>query len=320
MVATLVSDSLRAMVVIAGPTASGKTSLGIDLAEWFGGEIVSCDSVAVYRGMEIGTAKPSMEERERVPHHLIDVAWPDEPYTAGEYSRDGRGALAEISARGCVPMVTGGTGLYLRALVEGLFPAPEPQPELRERLRGRVATHGSRYLHRMLRRLDASAALAIHENDAPKITRAIEVSLAARRPMTELWQQGRDALSGYRVLRVGLNPPRAALYERINARAAAMFARGLVEETRGLLARYGPGCRALGSLGYAEAGGVLRGELTVEAAVARSQQGHRNYAKRQITWFRRDAEMRWLNGFGDEAGVVGEAVRLVEGFLRGGSE
>ena len=320
MVATLVSDSLRAMVVIAGPTASGKTGLGIELAERFWGEIVSCDSVAVYRGMEIGTAKPSMEERAQVPHHLIDVAWPDQPYTAGEYSRDARESLAEISARGCVPIVAGGTGLYLRALIEGLFPAPEPQPELRERLRGRVSTHGSRYLHRMLRRLDASAARAIHENDAPKVIRAIEVSLAGRRPMTELWQQGRDALSGYRVLRLGLNPPRAALYGRINARAAAMFARGLVEETRGLLERYGPECRALGSLGYAEAGGVLRGELTVEAAVARSQQGHRNYAKRQITWFRRDVEMRWLGGFGDEAGVVGEAVRLVEGFLRGGSD
>ena len=300
------------LIVLVGPTASGKTSLALRLAEHFGGEIISCDSVAVYRGMEIGTAKPSLDERARVPHHLIDVAWPNEPCTAGDYSRLARQSLAGIRDRGHLPIVAGGTGLYLRALIDGLFPAPPRQEGLRERLRSLADTRGPAYLHRMLARLDQPAAKSIHPNDIPKIIRAIEVSLAARQPLTEQWRQGRDKLTGYRILRLGLNPPRAHLYARINDRAAAMFERGLIEETAELAERYGFACRPLGSLGYAEARAVLQGECTREEAVAHAQQGHRNYAKRQGTWFRREPEMHWLAGFGDDDAVWNEARTLVE--------
>src|SRR5882724_1649799 len=176
MVAAVVSE--KPMIVLAGPTASGKTALAIRLAERFNGEIVSCDSVAVYRDMEIGTAKPTQEERALVPHHMIDIAWPDEQVTAGDYSRLAREALAGIVERGRLPIVAGGTGLYLRALIDGLFPAPPARPELRERLRERAEKRGAVHLHRVLRRLDAKAAHTIHPNDVPKVIRAIEVSLS----------------------------------------------------------------------------------------------------------------------------------------------
>lgn len=304
------------LIVLAGPTASGKTALAIRLAERFDGEIVSCDSVAVYREMEIGTAKPTAEERALVPHHLIDVAWPDEQVTAGDYSRLAREALRGIAERGRLPIVAGGTGLYLRALIDGLFPAPPSRPELRERLRERAETRGAAHLHRVLTRLDVKAAEAIHPNDVPKVIRAIEVSLAEA-PMTELWKLGRERLTGYRILRLGLNPPRELLYERINQRAAAMFDRGLLEETSRLMERFGRESRALGSLGYAQAAAVLAGEMTREEAVAAAQQGHRNYAKRQLTWFRREQEMHWLAGVGSDDAVAAEAERLVAEHLRG---
>jgi tRNA dimethylallyltransferase len=308
------NPALPLVVILLGPTASGKTALALELAERFGGEIVSCDSVAVYRGMELGTAKPTREERRRVPHHLIDVAEPDEPFTAGEYSRRARAALREIAARGRLPIVTGGTGLYQRALTEGLFAGPARHEELRTRLRQSAERHGSAWLHRMLRRLDPASAERIHANDTPKLLRAIEVCVAARRPMSAVL--ARNPLTGFRLLRIGLNPPRAelppreGLYARINARCAAMFAAGLVEETRGLLARYGP-VKALDSLGYRQACGVIDGTMSVDEAVAAAQQGHRNYAKRQMTWFRREPEVRWIAGFGDEAETQHAAAELV---------
>ena len=299
------------LIVLVGPTASGKTSLAIRLAEEFDGEIVSCDSVAVYREMEIGTAKPSYEERAMVPHHMIDIAWPDEPCTAGDYSRQAREALAGITGRERVPIVAGGTGLYLRALIDGLFPSPPSQPERREQLRALANKRGAAYLHRMLTRLDQVAAEAIHVNDVPKVIRAIEVSLAADQPLTKQWEKGRDRLAGYRILRLGLNPPRPRVYERINQRAAAMFDRGLIEETERLIERYGRDCRPLTSLGYAEASSVVRNELSREEAVAQAQQGHRNYAKRQLTWFRREPEMCWLAGCGGDDDIVIQARELV---------
>ncbi len=301
----------KPLIVLAGPTASGKTSLAIHLAEQFNGEIVSCDSVAVYREMEIGTAKPSREERALIQHHMIDIVWPDESCTAGDYSRLAREAIRGIVERGRLPIVAGGTGLYLRALIDGLFPAPPRQPELRDRLRQRAAERGPAHLHRILTRLDAAAAAAIHINDVPKVIRAIEVSLVARQPLTQQWEKGRDKLTGYNIVRIGLSPPRPLLYERINQRAAAMFDRGLIEETERLIERYGRDCRPLTSLGYAEASAVLRDELTREQAVAQAQQGHRNYAKRQLTWFRREPQMHWLQGCGDDEAIIHQACELV---------
>jgi len=306
------------LLILAGPTASGKTALALSLAEQFQGEVVSCDSVAVYRGMEIGTAKPSMEERMRVPHHLIDVFSPDDVCTAGDYSRLAREAIRSITGRGRLPIVAGGTGLYLRALIEGLFPAPARREPLRTKLRARAERHGPPYLHRILKRVDPAAAELIHANDVPKVIRAIEITLAGQEgiaPMTEQWRQPRDPLTGYRILRLGLNPPRAELYARINRRAAQMFDSGLVEETTQLVETYGFECRPLTSLGYAQAIAVLRGETTLDQAVAECAQGHRNYAKRQLTWFRKDPQIRWLEAFGSSDETQAEARALVSRFL-----
>jgi len=300
------------LLVIVGPTASGKTALSLALAEKFQGEIVNCDSVAMVREFEIGTAKPSAAERARVPHHLLDVVEPTGFITAGEYGRRARVVLREIKTRGCLPIVVGGTGLYLSALLYGLFPGPQRSEELRERLRERATgARSSLHLHRVLRRVDPMAADKIHANDTPKLIRAIEVSLAARRPMTEQWKVGRDPLQRFRIVRLGLNPDRAALYERINQRAARMFDEGLVEETNRLLGAYGDSARALTSLGYKQAVQLLRTEITREAAIAAAQQAHRNYAKRQITWFRREPDVQWLEGFGDDEQIQSEAIRLL---------
>ena len=310
MISPLQSEPV--VVVLLGPTGSGKTALSLSLAEHFGGEIVSCDSVAVYRGMDLGTAKPSLEERARVPHHLIDVADPDEPFTAGEYSQRARACMREIAGRGKLSIVTGGTGLYLRALTEGLFAGPARHEDLRERLRQSADRRGSAWLHRMLTRLDPASAERIHANDTPKLIRAIEVCLAARKPMSEVL--ARDPLTGFRLLRIGLNPPRAALYERLNQRCAEMFAAGLTEETRDLLACYGP-VKALDSLGYRQARTVLDGTATEEQAIAAAQQGHRNYAKRQLTWFRREPDVHWIEAFGDSSETLTRAAELVSSAL-----
>lgn len=302
------------LVALVGPTGSGKTALSLVLAERFGAEIVNCDSVAVYREFSIGTAKPSPEERARAPHHLFDILSPDEFMTAGEYARRAREVLNQIKQRGRLPIVVGGTGLYLRALLEGLFAGPERSEELRERLRARAEQKGPAHLHRLLHRLDPAAAARIHANDTPKVIRALEVCLAARAPMTELWKQGRDPLTGFRILRIGLNPERNALYTRINERCRQMFDAGLVEETRALMEKY-PNAWALTSLGYKQAVQYLRGEIDLKLTIWAAQQSHRNYAKRQLTWFRREPEVQWLNAFGDDAEVQSSATATIEELL-----
>jgi tRNA dimethylallyltransferase len=300
------------LVVVLGPTASGKTAQSVRLAERFAGEIVNCDSVAMYREFEIGTAKPSADERARAPHHLLDCVDPTDYMTAGEYARRAREVLREITARGRLPIVVGGTGLYLRALLEGLFPGPERSEEVRERLRERADERGSSYLHKILKRLDATAAANIHANDTSKLIRAIEVCLAGRQKMTEMWKQGRVALEGFRILRLGLNPQRELLYQRINQRAEQIFDHGLIEETEGLWQKYGERARALTALGYKQALQSLRGELTREQAVSAAQQAHRNYAKRQMTWFRREPDVFWLEGFGDDHEIEAQALKKLE--------
>jgi tRNA dimethylallyltransferase len=298
------------LIVLLGPTGSGKTALSLTLAEHFGGEIVNCDSVAMYRDFEIGTAKPTMAERSRVPHHLLDYVEPTSCITAGEYSRQARKVLEEIKTRGNLPIVVGGTGLYLQALLEGLFPGPERSEELRDRLRKRAKDKA--YLHRLLRRLDPAAATKIHSHDTPKLIRAIEVCLASRKEMSEMWKEGRDPLKGFDVNRLGLNPERVSLYERINRRAQQMFDSGLLEETGNMLKKYGDAARPLSSLGYKQAVQLLRGEVDLDTAIQAAQQAHRNYAKRQITWFRREPQVTWFAGFGDDPNIQQRAVELVE--------
>jgi tRNA dimethylallyltransferase len=300
-------------VVVLGPTASGKTALALGIARRFGGEIVNCDSVAMYREFEIGTAKPSAAERAEVPHHLLDCVDPLVDVSAGEYARQARLVLHEIERRGRLPIISGGSGLYLRALVGGLFPGPRRSEYLRNKLLERAEKHGTGHLHRILRRLDPAAANRIHPNDVPKMIRAIEVRLVSRRPMTELWRQGREPLQGFRILRLGLNPGREVLYARINQRAAKMFDEGLIAETERLLAKDGDEARPLASLGYKQAMQFLRGELGREPAIAAAQQAHRNYAKRQMTWFRREPDVHWLAGFGDEPAIQAEGIATVGG-------
>jgi len=300
----------------------------------------------MYREFDIGTAKPTAAERSEIPHHLLDCVDPRADVSAGEYARQARQILREIASRADVrgeskqrrnlPIVSGGTGLYLRALLDGLFAGPQRSEELRSRLRARADKHGAEHLHRILRRLDAVAANRIHAHDIPKVIRAIEVCLRARTTswispgtfpgtspgnMTELWQQGREALRGFRILRFGLNPDREALYSRINQRAATMFNGGrtgggmdggLIAETERLLAKYGEQARPLTSLGYKQAVQFLRGELDRERALAAAQQAHRNYAKRQMTWFRREPDVHWLAGFGDDPAIQAETMAIVE--------
>jgi tRNA dimethylallyltransferase len=268
--------------------------------------------VALYRELEIGTAKPSLEDRRRIPHHIIDIAGPEEQVTAGDYSRLARTAIREIADRDHLPIVVGGTGLYLRALLEGLFAGPPRSEELRSRLRDRVAQRGPEYLHRILTRLDPAAAQSIHANDVPKVIRALEVCITSRVPMTVSWRHGRHPLCGFYILRIGLNPPREELYRRINARAEEMFRQGLVEETRALIDQYGDAARALGSLGYKQAAQYLAGGISLSEAISATQQGHRNYAKRQMTWFRREPDVHWLSGFGNDSSMVQRAGELIQ--------
>ena len=270
----------------------------------------------MYREFRIGTAKPTPEEQRRAPHHLFDVIEPAAFTTAGEYARIAREVLGAIQKRGALPIVVGGTGLYLRALLEGLFPGPQRSDELRERLRERAHEKGPQYLHRILRRMDTDAAARIHENDVPKMIRAIEVCLSAKQPMSEQWKSGRDPLAGFNIVRIGLDPDRAKLYERINQRVLRMFDSGLVEETEQILKKYGEAARPLTSIGYKQAVQLLRGELDREAAIHAVQQAHRNYAKRQMTWFRREPEVTWIHGFGDEAEVIAQAVAVVQNKLQ----
>jgi tRNA dimethylallyltransferase len=306
------TDREPLVVVVLGPTASGKTALALAIARRFHGEIVNCDSVAMYRDFEIGTAKPTAAERAEIPHHLVDCVDPLADVTAGEYARQAREVLQQIGQRGRLPIVGGGTGLYLRALLEGLFPGPQRSEELRSKLRVRAEKRGSEHLHRFLKRLDSSAASRIHANDVSKVIRAIEVCLAARKSMTELWQQGRDPLQGFRILRLGLNPERDALYARINRRAEKMFDDGLIAETKTLLAKYGDQARPLTSLGYKQARQFLRGEMDRESALAAAQQAHRNYAKRQMTWFRREPDVHWLAGLGDDPAIQAQSIVRIE--------
>ncbi|MGB7728226.1 MAG: tRNA (adenosine(37)-N6)-dimethylallyltransferase MiaA [Candidatus Acidiferrum sp.] len=304
------------LVVIVGPTASGKSALGVWLAERLGGEVIACDSTQLHRGFDIGTAKPTNDERRGVPHHLLDVLDGKDESTAGGYRERAIEVLNDLRARRKVPVLTVGTGLYLRALLEGLAEVPQRSDELRERLWAAASEHGAGYLHRMLRRLDHESAEKIMPADEQKLIRAIEVCLLTKKPLSEVHRSGRKPLEGWRAVKIGLMPPREDLYERVHARTDAMFERGWIEEVRGLIESGVPeDAKAFDFIGYRELRKVLRGEMALEEARAAIQQATRRYAKRQMTWFRREKGVPWLAGFGDEPGIREEALEHIRAEL-----
>ena len=292
------------LIAIVGPTGSGKSALALRIAAEFQGEIVNCDSVQVYGGLDIGSAKTPLGERSGVAHHLLDVIGPAEEMTAGEYARRATAILNTIRERGHLPVVAGGTGFYLRALLDGLSPAPARNPQLRARL-GELAQRKPGALHRFLSKRDPAAAARIHANDHQKLIRAIEMAGQVK--------EARQGLQGFRVLKIGLNPDRAALYEKLDRRAEWMFENGLLTETRTLLASgIDPQTKALQTLGYKQAVAVLTQGMTVQDAVGECQLHTRHYAKRQLTWFRTEPNVHWLNGFGTEDRVLLEAANVLQ--------
>jgi tRNA dimethylallyltransferase len=282
------------LLVIAGPTASGKTALAIALARRLGGEIVNADSQQVYRGLDVGTAKPTAEERAAAPHHLIDVVEPGEGMDAARFVALADAAIAGIAGRGRLPIVAGGTGLYLRALLHGVVAAPGRDPALRARLEEEAARLGRPALHARLAALDPAAAARIRPNDLVRVVRALEIAAGGRRP-SELHADHAFQEDRYAATLLALDPPREELHARIDARVREMFASGLLEETRALVARAGGALPPKLPIGYAEAAAVLRGELRLEDAIRRVQVAHRRYARRQVIWLRRERGVEWLH-------------------------
>lgn len=305
-------SSILPLVVVGGPTASGKSALAIALAKDLHAEIITCDSTQLYRGVNIGTAKPTVDERQGIVHHLIDVLEPSEVATAGGYRDMALAVLADMRKRGRLPILAVGTGLYMRALLEGLADLPLRSDELRTRLRESSRKHGAAHLHAVLRRMDAEAAAKIAPTDEQKLIRAIEVCVLTRKPISEVHRAGRNPLEGWHALKIGLAPARELLYERIDARTDAMLESGWLEEVEELLAAgIAENAKVFDFIGYREMLGVLRGDVTLEKARAAIQQATRHYAKRQMTWFRKDASIRWFAGAGDEVEIQKEIVGWV---------
>ncbi len=300
------------LIVILGPTASSKSALGISVAERLGGEILVCDSTQVYRHFDIGTGKVPLAEQRGIPHHLVDLVEPNEVFTAGEYRRRALEVLEEVRRRGNLPIITAGTGLYLRALLEGLADAPERSEELRERLRNKAKVNGPEHVHRMLMRMDKEAAAKIAPRDTQKIIRAIEIRKLAGKPVGEIHRAGRRGLEGYNVIKIGLQPPRDALYARINARVEAMMASGWLKEVQGLVARGVPAsAKPFQFIGYSDLRACLESSRAAkEDVVKRIQQSTRQFSKRQSTWFRRESDVSWLPGFGDDSHIVAAAIQV----------
>jgi tRNA dimethylallyltransferase len=309
--------ALAPLLVILGPTASGKSSLGIEIAERLDGEVVVCDSTQVYRHFDIGTAKVPMPEQRGIPHHLIDLIEPQEVFTAGDYQRAAHATLEDLRQRERLPILTAGTGLYLRALLEGLSDAPTRSEELREKLRETASIRTPEHLYRLLARLDGEAAARIAPRDTQKIIRAIEMRLVTGKPIGEIHRAGRNALEGYDVKKIGLLPSREALYTRIDARVHHMISAGWIDEVKKLLAAGVPReAKPFQFIGYSQLREYLEGRLEIEDAIAQIQQATRRFAKRQITWFRKEKEVHWLEGFGDDSQILASAIEWIQSALR----
>lgn len=300
------------IVVILGPTASGKSALAVELALKFNGEVINADSMQVYRYMDIGTAKPSVGERQRVPHHLIDIVDPDEDYTAADFKRDAEEKIAEITSKGKNVFIAGGTGLYIRALTQGLFEGPGADKRLRDELKSEAQAHGKEALYERLKRVDPASAAAIHPNNLVRVIRAIEVYELSKRPISELQKEHGFQASRYDVLKVGLMKEREALYRDIDARVDAMMEAGLLDETKRLMdAGYSIDLKPMCGLGYKEMSGFLMGETALDEAVALIKRNTRRYAKRQMTWFRKEGGVKWFSPVGRN-----EVMEAVRGFLK----
>lgn len=310
------SDAEKPLIVILGPTGSGKSQLSVDISLDIAGEVVNYDSVQLYRGFNIGAAKISPEERRGVAHHLLDAGGPERDFTAGEYAREAKSVLADLTARGVVPVLCGGTGFYLRALLEGLSPAPARDHRLRERLY-KIAARRPGSLHFLLSRFDGAAARQIHPNDIQKLIRAIEMARLESKSPSDIQARPRAALTGYRVLKIGLDPDRQLLYQALNTRSEALFANGLLEETSALLAEgYSADSKPLQSLGYRQAVAVLNGTMPLDRAIHECCVQTRQYAKRQCTWFRVEQAVNWFKGFGGDPRVREQVKALVAQFLK----
>lgn len=300
------------LVVILGPTASGKSSLAIQAARALDGEIVNCDSMQLHRGLSIGTDKPNEGQRSTLPHHLYDRLEPDQSFSAGRYMTEARHCCSEISGRGKTPFVVGGTGLYLKALLEGVFEGPGASEPLRKRLKAAESSRGPGYLHRLLKRVDPRSADRIQAADQVRIVRAIEVFFLTSRPISDL-RESRKPLLGYSVLKVGIDPDRLLLYGKIDRRVGKMFEGGFVDEVKNLLAagfsRHDKGFEALG---YRHVADHLEGSLSREAAIEATRRDSRRYAKRQLTWFRREEGVHWLSMPGEDPAALERFLRIYQ--------
>ena len=299
-------------VIVLGPTASGKTSLSMSLASRFDGEIVCCDALQIYRHMDIGTAKPSAAAREGVPHHMIDLRNPDEYFSAGDYQRLAREVLRGIRSRSRVPFIEGGSGFYLRALIHGLFEGPRRSEQVRSRLRNIVARRGTGLLHRALCRVDPQAGARIAPSDSARIIRAYEVYLDTGTPISQWQHRMPDNFEGFRWLKLGIDWPRAMLYQRIDKRVEEMLQAGFADEVRSLLDRFPRECHPFKAIGYKQVGDYLEGRSTLDQAIEQIQRASRHYAKRQLTWFRSDPEVIWLPGQDSESLQTQASARVAE--------
>jgi len=307
-------NAVSNVIAIVGPTASGKSTLGIEVALHLGGEIINCDSVQVYQGIQIATAKVPLEERKGVPHHLIDFVPPEVNYTAGEWAREAIAKIEDIESRGLVPILVGGTGLYLRAWRNPFFLSPQTDEDLRQRINEMRKSRGAEYLHRVLQRLDPKSAAELYPRDWPRVQRAIEVRLQTGRPMSQQKiERPEPHESAMRLRLVVLNPPRTELYQRINERTEQHFADGLVEEVQTLLAEGVPvNSNALGAHGYRRVVEYLEGKRDLPSAIEQTKQDVRNYAKRQLTWFRRESRAEWFEGFGEDPELFVSVLKTIQ--------